>query len=360
MTKILFLYPAVKNIPNGGLKNVFDYSNMLANDGFDVTIAFASSFNSIDITFAKKLKSFLKFVYLKIAIGKSGYTWYKVDRRIKQIFVLKPSSETLPTSDVYIATAVCTAPYIDSLECNNAKYYYIQDYEKFIVSDDDFIQKTYRLPLHKIVISRWLKRLVEKEGQQCKLIPNGFDFNLYKVTIPIENKDRYTVSMLYHINPRKDIKTGIAALKKVKERIPQLKLIMFGAYDTPDFLEEWMTYYRTPSIEQHLQINNEAAIYVGCSQIEGWGLTVGEAMMCGQAVACTDNDGYKEMAVDGDNALLSPICDSDALADNITKLISDNQLRFKIAHRGVESIKSFDIQKSYKTFRNYITSSIRK
>lgn len=49
------------------------------------------------------------------------------------------------------------------------------------------------------------------------------------------------------------------------------------------------TLYKNPTPEQHLKINNESAIYLGCSKLEGWGLTVGEAMMCGQAVVCTDN-----------------------------------------------------------------------
>lgn len=358
--KVLFLYPAVKNIPNGGLKNIYDYANRLVQDGINVTIAYAASFDSIDTTLKKRVKSVLKYIYLRLTIGKTGYTWYNKDHRIKECLIYTPKQNNLPEADAYIATAVCTAPYIHSLECNKVKLYYIQDYEKFIVNDDNFIKSTYRLSLHKIVISKWLQRIVRNQGQDSTLIPNGFDFNIFKLTIPIAKKDKYLVSMLYHINPRKDINTGLKAMELVKERIPQLKLVMFGAYEKPIWLKDWMTYYRTPSKEQHLMINNKAAIYVGCSQIEGWGLTIGEAMMCGQAVACTDNDGYLEMAVDGRNALVSHIGDSEALANNIVRLIEDDELRKNVAKKGYESIKAFDIEDSYKMFRNCIITDIEE
>ena len=45
--KILFLYPLCKNIPNGGLKVIYDYANRLVQDGFKVGIAYAAYFDSI-------------------------------------------------------------------------------------------------------------------------------------------------------------------------------------------------------------------------------------------------------------------------------------------------------------------------
>lgn len=96
---------------------------------------------------------------------------------------------------------------------------------------------------------------------------------------------------------------------------------------------------------------NNAAIYVGSSQVEGWGLTVGEAMQCGCAVVCTDNKGYLEMAKDGVTALVSPVKDPQALAGNIIKLIEDNQLRYKIAQCGYNYIQRLNIFNSYKLLK---------
>ena len=147
---------------------------------------------------------------------------------------------------------------------------------------------------------------------------------------------------------------GMKAMEIAKAEIPELRLIMFGAYPKPMDLPNWVMYYRQPSKEVHLEINNKAAIYIGSSNMEGWGLTVGEAMMCGQAVACTDIDGYKEMAIDGVNALLSPVGDSLTLAKNIMKLVNDDSLRLSLARKGLETMKKFELDNSYQKFRNCI------
>ena len=356
MKHILFLYPAVKNVPNGGLKNIYDYANMLSNDKYFVSIVYAVSFESIDNSLIKKIKSATKYLRLKLLFLKSGYTWYHKEKNIHEYLIWEPKESLLLKADAYIATAVCTAPYIAALKDvgEENKFYYIQGYEDFIVNDDHFIKSTYKLPLRKIVVSKWLERLVEQEGEKCLMIPNGFNFHVFRTTVPIEEKDKYTISMLYHTNPSKGYFTGIEAVKLARKKVPQIKLLLFGAYHKPAGLEKWVEYYYRPTLDEHLNINNRASIYVGCSQSEGWGLTVGEAMMCGQAVVCTDNNGYREMAINYNNALVAPIGDVEQIALNIEKLILNDKLRIKIAHRGYESIKRFDINKSYKSFRDYI------
>ena len=354
MARVLFLFPAGKNLPTGGLKVVYDYAGQLIKDGHQVIIAYAAYFSSTDQSVRRKLKAVAKYVYLRV-MRQGGYTWYSKNPEIREVFVWKLNYSSLPKADVYVATAVCTAPYVNLFPVSGEKkFYFIQGYESFIVPNDKFIRWTYRLPLKKIVISRWLSKLVAEEGSESIIVPNGFDSSVYKLTIPIEEKDKFLVSMLYHVNVKKDTNVGMAAVKLAKKRIPELRLVMFGAYPKPENLPDWVEYHRSPSRKTHLEINNRASIYVGCSRIEGWGLTIGEAMMCGQAVACTDNDGYKEMATDNANALVTPVGDVDALAASIVRLVSDDQLRHRLASKGMDTIKAFDFNESYKKFRNAI------
>ena len=353
---ILFLFATVPNAPTGGHKVIYDYANRLVQDGFKVGIAYAAYFDSTDKTWSRKIKAIAKYIYSKCVLRK-GYTWYDKNVLIKEDFVWKLDYARLPKADVYVATAVCTASYLSKFSIeDNKKFYFIQGYESFIVPDDNYIKWTYRLPLRKIVISNWLAKLVEAEGEECVVIPDGFNSSTYKVTIPIEEKDKYLVSMLYHVSPNKDAATGLQAMAIARESLPQMRLVMFGAYERPKDLPEWVTYYQKPTLEKHLEVNNQAAIYIGTSKKEGWGLTVGEAMMCGQAVACTDIDGFREMASNEVNALISPVGNADALARNIIRLVDDDQLRYRLAKKGMETIKAFDFEKSYVMFRDFITS----
>jgi glycosyltransferase involved in cell wall biosynthesis len=340
-----------KNIPTGGKKVIYDYSNRLVKDDCQITIAYAAYLSSTGKTIKQKLKSVAKYLYACIFLRKTGYTWYNKNKGVEEIFLWKPIFNKLPESDVYLATSLNTAQYVADFPVDSSKkFYFIQGYESFVVNDDNYIKYTYRLPLQKIVVAKWLYQLVTQECQRCILIPNGFDLNEYKIIIPIEKKDKYLVSMLYHVDLLKDTNVGIDAVKIAKNQIPDLRLVLFGAYPKPSNLPEWVTYYQNPSPQTHLDINNHAAIYVASSRIEGWGLTIGEAMLCGQAVACTDNLGYKEMATHNYNAMMTPVGDILALADSIISLVKDEKLRYRLAKKGNETIQEFNIENSYRMF----------
>ena len=53
---------------------------------------------------------------------------------------------------------------------------------------------------------------------------------------------------------------------------------------------------------------------------EPFGRVVAEAMACGRAVVASDAGGVREIAKDGENALLHPCGDAAALAERIERL----------------------------------------
>ena len=62
------------------------------------------------------------------------------------------------------------------------------------------------------------------------------------------------------------------------------------------------------------------------------------------------------MAINGENALISPIRDSKKMAENIIRIIEDDGLRYRIAHHGYEHIQQFSIEKSYIKFKKAINA----
>ena len=357
-SKICILLPAVRNVPMGGYKVIYEYANRLVDDGNHICFVYASYFPDLDRSVKRKTKCVLKYLYQLFVRKQVGCKWFEFKPNIEERFVWSYSSENLPLADVYIATAVTTAIYVsDQVKRTGAKgCYFIQDYETFICKNQEYIKNTYRLGLRNIAISAWLKDvIVAVSGRDCEVVVNGFNRNQYLLNIPICQKKAFKVSMLYHTRPAKDIPTGLKALEIVKQQVPNLSVEMFGVYTPPKDLPSWIHYTQNPTQEQHLRINNECAIYLGCSKMEGWGLTVGEAMMCGQAVVCTDNKGYLEMAQNNFNALVSPVGDSQSLADNIIKLMTNDKLRCQIAQNGMASIRKFDIENSYLEFKTIIT-----
>lgn len=198
---------------------------------------------------------------------------------------------------------------------------------------------------------------VRSVGEDAKLIPNGFDFDYFKLTTPIEDRNPMEIAMLNHNSERKRCQDSIAALKIVKEKIPQLHVNMFGIPERPVDLPDWFDYYKKPNQQDHNKIYNTASIFIAASKAEGMALPPAEAMQCGAALCCTDIPGFALYAKDNETALLSKVFDVNGLAENILKLINDNELRVKIAKSGNKFIQQFTWEKAVASFKEYLETT---
>ena len=352
MKSVTFLIPGASGKPTGGVKVVVEYANRLAINGFKVNIVYTASLFFLKSNFKKKVKQIMSFVYYWLTRKYSVKEWIYLNPNIKEYWVRSLCERHIPQSEIFIATAVPTAMYLNKYKNNVKKFYLIQDYETWTpgYSEED-IWETYRYQMTRIVISDWLREMLCRKKIPSVLIKNGFDFEYFKLSKDIKERNKFEISMLYHILERKGIVDGIEALQIVRQKYPHIHVKIFGVYKKPKMLPGWFEYIQKPDKELHNQIYNESAIFLGTSHSEGWGLTIGEAMICGCAVVCTDNLGYKEMAQDGVNALVVPVKNPKLMAEAIIRLISDNDLRYQIASRGHELIQNFTWTNSFRKFQ---------
>lgn len=346
MSNISFIFPHPVNGPTGGYKVVYEYANRLVADGHKVNIIYSGSL------FWKKKSAYYKLTncvrYIQHLIkGYSGRKWFALDKRVKEHLTLSLNYRHVPKSDIYICTSPYTAMYVKEYPTDK-KYYFIQGYENWGGLTNEKLHETYHYPLKKIVISDWLAKIMQKEGCDYTVIKNGFDFEYFKQSIGVEERKRYSIAMMYSNNALKGCKYGLEALRIVKEQYPYIKITLFGLCERPVDLPHDYEYWQNPDKNTLNRIYNESAIFLGTSNSEGWGLTIGEAMICGAAVVCTDNAGYLEMARNGENAFVSPIENAQGLAENIIKLFENDALRQQIAKNGNEFIKQFSWDNSYK------------
>lgn len=355
MKYISFLLPAISNSPCGGYKVVYEYANYLACRGYDVSIIYPCYHGN-----RKRLSELIKTIYRFIKynfIKQFHQQWFPLNPNIKELIVPSLHRLFVPKADVYIATAIQTSYYLKNYSFTNTKrFYLIQDFEAWYGIPDDEVYKTYGFGLCNIAISDWLTVKVRQSGHACHTVKNGFDFNKFKFENPIELRSPYTVAMLYHVQERKGCKYGIEALERVKQTYPQLNAILFGIPPRPDFLPNWIRYYQQPDPKLHNQLLNESAIFLAPSIMEGWGLTVGEAMICGNAIVCSEADGFKEMVSNGKEGLIVPIKNADALANGLMTLIENSALRISMANNALQRIKSFTWDNSFKEFEKIILS----
>lgn len=353
---ITFLLPSrASKGPSGGFKIVYEYANRLAKDGISVHIVYPVVLNYEQLSLKLKFRAILRYFVWKLD-GISCRSWFKLHPSINEHLSWSLDQRYVPETDYYVATAVKTAYYLADYNVSKNKcFYLIQGYEAWGVSED-FVNNSYKLGLQNIVISDWLKEKVEIAGSRCVVIKNAFDFDYFKLTEPIQSNKRCCISMLYHSDKIKGCEYGITAMRLLHESFPEIKFILFGKPKRPSDLPSWIKYYHCPDKYTHNKIYNDSIIYLAPSIQEGWGLTVGEAMICGAAIVCTDTLGFREMVQNGSNGIMVPSADSTALANAATDLIRNPKKRIRIASKGNSDIKKFDWEKSFQLFKSMLNT----
>ena len=357
MKKINFILPVASRNPIGGFKVIYEYANRLINDGYAINIILPATLLWEEKSFKEKIKGIVRYLYFKIDKKKYlPYNWFPLDRNISIYWVLTLKEKNIPNADYCFATACETAEYIkDYSLMKGKKLYLIQGYENWSFSEERLL-KTWKSDLKKIVIAEWLMRISNSIGEQSELIYNGLDFEKLNLDVKISERKNQKLLMLYHKLELKGTKVGLKALEILKECNKEFEITMFGIHKRPKDLPKYIKYYENPNHKLLRKLYNEAAIYIGTSYGEGWGLTVAEAMQCGCAIVCTDVNGYNELVENNKTGLLSTGGNYEELSKNIIQLLDDPELRITLANNGNKFIQDFTWEKAYKKLKKVIES----
>jgi glycosyltransferase involved in cell wall biosynthesis len=191
-----------------------------------------------------------------------------------------------------------------------------------------------------IVVASYLKQIVSRHtNNRIELIENGIDNKKYYIKNNIRDRKPALVAMNYSIQEIKGSKYGLKALEKVKERIPELEVEMFGISPAPESLPYWIKYYREP--DNLCGLYNRNSIFISNSFTEGFGLVSVESMFCGCALVCTDIEGHQEYAFEGKTALLAEVRNVEQMADRICYLIENDDYRISLAQHGHDYVQRF-------------------
>ena len=97
------------------------------------------------------------------------------------------------------------------------KAYFIQHYEAHPDQDAQRVDATWRLPLHKIIIARWLVEIAAKLGNQnVSLVPNAVDLRQFNAP-PRGKQPTPTVGVMYSVVPFKGCEVSLAAVELARK-----------------------------------------------------------------------------------------------------------------------------------------------
>ena len=333
--KICFVLTGYSIVPTGGHKVIYEYANRLSENN-EVALLFLNE----GFYEKKYIPDFLRKIIIDYNTNKEP-RWFNISKNVKKISAYgKKNIEDELKDYVLVATAVETAKITKELCKGKKGYYFIQDFENWNCDDED-VYETYKLGLVPITISTWLKQIVDQYSTTPSfLLPNPIDEKLYRTVIPIEDRKRHTIGLLYHESKHKGVKIALEVIHRIKELYGDLEVYMFGTANEPKELPEWIHYTKNATVEQTIQIYNTVTVFLCASIEEGFGLTGLEAMTCGCVLVSTAYKGVLEYAVNDENALLSPVNDIEALVKNVRIIFDDDKRMKGLVENAKNSIKS--------------------
>jgi glycosyltransferase involved in cell wall biosynthesis len=195
-----------------------------------------------------------------------------------------------------------------------------------------------------VCIASWLTDVGETLGvprEQLWHVPMGIDHEIFALRTPLDQRP-YDVAMLYHNHREKGWDVGLATLREVARRRPDVRGAVFGLITPPEELPAGFDFVFGLD-HQGLadQIYNQARVFVQPSYHEGFGFTAVEAMACGAALVTTDNGGSDDYALP-DTALLVPPGDVEGLVRSVETLLDDDDQRVRIATAGERHVRTFN------------------
>ena len=321
---IILPFPVTK--PVGGAKIMYEYANRLHAKGHHVTVL-----HSIKRPY-KKMKSPLwlkQFIYW--ARGVARPKWFPLKKEIDSLIVPEITDRYVPDGDIVISTWWQMAYAISKLSPQKGKLFnLIQDYEVW-KGQEQLVHQSYCLPVHHIVIARYLEDIVEKHsGRKPMYISLAVDMDKFFIRQQVEARKPDSIMMLYSQEPRKGTQYGMDALTKLREQFPYLTVTLFGVYEKPE-LPDWIIYHQKPGNLPELY--NQHAIFLSPSLGEGWALPPAEAIACGCALVCTAIGGHA-YAIDNETALTVQPKQVNEMKNKLAQLILDNTQRMELALKG--------------------------
>ena len=238
----------------------------------------------------------------------------------------------LPDADVVVATWWETAEWVNALSPRKgAKAYFVQDFGAHDSQPIDKLAATWRLPMHRIVISQYIMDLVKEhagDGREMSYVPNSVDLEQFRS--PPRGKNRSpVVGTVYSKSRFKGYDIALESVEIARKTLPDLELQGFGS-NMPTGDMHWPDWMRFRSRVPDNELKN---IYAACDawlfppRKEGYGLPITEAMACRTPVIATPAGAAPELIEAKGGGMLVPHEDPAAMAAAIVKICSltDNE-----------------------------------
>jgi glycosyltransferase involved in cell wall biosynthesis len=244
------------------------------------------------------------------------------------------------------------------------KVYFIQHHEVFDFLPVERAKATYRLPLHKIVIAKWLLEIMQNQygDSHADLVSNSVDKQQFYAS-PRGKQRVPTIGFLFAYADFKGVDITLKAIQKLKTTLPNLRVISFGSFK-PDEFPDWdntIEFYHSPEQENIRDLYAQCDVWMTASRTEGFNLPAMEAMACRTPIVSTKAGWPMEAIESFENGVLTEVDDVDALAKGAQWVLSLNENDWKkLSVKVYETLSDSSWERSAALFEKALYHAIAK
>ena len=189
-------------------------------------------------------------------------------------------------------------------------------------------------------------------GVRTRYMPNPLTFDI-STRLPFSERKNKNLIFIARMIPLKGVLDAVKAVELIRERHPDVRLIMLGRFSDPDFEAEIHKYIRehdlvwnieftgfTSEVEKYI---SSASIHLMPSQIEGYPMTLMEAKSWGVPTIAYSLP-YLEAGKEEYGTIMVPQGDYEAMAAKAANLFDDFGQLNELAGKAYNSLKYFDNQ----------------
>lgn len=203
-----------------------------------------------------------------------------------------------------------------------------------------------------IAVSQSCANLMEQFfSNRFNILPNGVDTEWFanpKGKIQKFSDGQHNILFLNRLDPRNGLDNLIEAFRHIVNEMPDSRLIVVGDGPLRPFYERKAgdlinkkIFFEGAVVDARPEYFASSSVYVYPATIASFGIGLLEGMASGTPVVGTDNEGFRTIIKNGENGILVPQANPEALAQGIISLIKNPSLAEKIKNNGRETAEKF-------------------
>ncbi len=359
--RLTFVLPKLFDHPIGGYKVVYQYANALVAKGHEITLV--HPITDENHASLRDQASLMAAKTRQTTTRRPPISWFTFEPGIRSILIPALSSRSLPAADVTVLTAWQTAERTREPAAQaGILAQIVQDYE-FWMSDAQVRPRMKaalgRDDVYQIATSSVVAAMLQEIGRKpIATVVAGLLEGEFGVDASIETRER-VVAFPARFGAVKDLPTALAAATLILRDESDIRVECFGSRINEPLPRGITSLGQIPHKELRA-LYNRASVFLLASRYEGWGLPAAEAMACGAAVISTRSGGVEDFLRDGNNGLLVPVGDAQALATAAMQLLRDKDLRVHLATNGSHTAAQMSVKNSCQQLERVLASLLAR